>query len=166
MATDGQPAERGRAEPTEIDELDRAIIAELQQDGRATYRAIGKAIGVPEATVRFRVNRMQRSGLISVTVFAHPGRLGGGVLASLMVRVTAPRRAAVVEELQSWDQIMYLSSCLGRSDLLLQVMTRSLGELEEELMPRLAGLDGVQDVEALVEVKLHKANYKLPISML
>lgn len=162
MATDAHPAEPGRAEPTEIDELDRTIIAELQQDGRATYRAIAKALDVPEATVRFRVNRMQRSGVISVTVFAHPERLGGGVLASLMVRVAAPRRAAVVAELQGWDEIMYLSSCLGRSDLLLQVMTRNLGELEETLISRLARLDGVEDVEALVEVKLHKANYRIP----
>jgi len=60
----------------QVDSLDRAIIAELQRDGRATFRAIGRRLNVPEATVRFRTNRLQEARVISVTAFADPQRLG------------------------------------------------------------------------------------------
>ena len=67
------PPERPESSGT-IDRLDRAIIGELQRDGRASYRAIARALQVPEATVRFRVNRLPRTGRVSVTVFVPPDR--------------------------------------------------------------------------------------------
>jgi Lrp/AsnC family transcriptional regulator for asnA, asnC and gidA len=162
-SSDAQPND---LEPVagEVDALDRAIIAELQRDGRATYRAIGRKLGVPEATVRFRTNRLQKSGVMSVTAFADPQRLGYGVLASMFLRVAATRRAALIEELQSWEEVMYLSSCAGRADLMLQVVSRSIGELEDVIARRLAELNGVLEVETLLELKVHKAHYEFPRS--
>jgi Lrp/AsnC family transcriptional regulator for asnA, asnC and gidA len=146
----------------EVDSLDRAIIAELQRDGRATFRAIGRRLNVPEATVRFRTNRLQEAGVISVTAFADPQRLGYGILASMFLRVAAPRRTAVIDELRTWEEVMYLSSCAGRADLMLQVVSRGLGELEGVIARRLADLDGVLEVETLVELEVHKAHYEFP----
>jgi Lrp/AsnC family transcriptional regulator for asnA, asnC and gidA len=145
----------------EVDALDRAIIAELQHDGRATFRAIGR-LSVPEATVRFRINRLQEARVISVTAFADPQRLGYGILASIFLRVAAPRRAAVIDELRTWEDVMYLSSCAGRADLMLQVVSRGPRELETVIARRLAELDGVLEVETLVELEVHKAHYEFP----
>ena len=157
------PRPRGSApsdDVPEVDDLDRSIIAALQRDGRATYRAIARELEVPEATVRFRAGRLQRSGVMSVTAFAHPERLGYGVLASVLLRVAAPRRAAVVEELRGWGEVMYLSSCAGRADLLLQIVCRTLAELNDVTTVRLAGLDGMLEVEVLLELDVHKAHYE------
>jgi Lrp/AsnC family transcriptional regulator for asnA, asnC and gidA len=146
----------------DVDELDRAIIAQLQQDGRRAYRAIAVELGVAETTVRYRARRLQRTGVVSVTAFADPERLGYGVLASMFLRVAAAQRAAVIEELRSWQEVMYLSSCAGRADLMLQVVSRSLAELDEVLAVRLAELDGVLEVDTLVELRVHKAHYEFP----
>jgi Lrp/AsnC family transcriptional regulator for asnA, asnC and gidA len=148
--------------PSGVDELDRAIIAQLQQDGRRAYRAIARDLGVAETTVRFRATRLQRTGVMSVTAFADPEQLGYGVLASMFLRVSAARRTAVIEELGSWQEVMYLSSCVGRADLMLQVVARSLAELNDVLSVRLASLDGVLEVDTLVELKVHKAHYEFP----
>jgi Lrp/AsnC family transcriptional regulator for asnA, asnC and gidA len=159
---DPNESEHTESHAPEIDELDRAIIACLQRDGRATYRAIGRELGVPEATVRFRANRLQRTGVMSVTAFADPERLGKGVLASLFLRVAAHERLGVIEELQTWPEVMYLSGCAGRSDLMLQVVSASLRELEDVLAERVSALPGVLDVETLVELKVYKAHYEFP----
>ena len=50
------------ATPPDVDALDRAIIAQLQRDGRRAYRAIARDLGVAETTVRFRATRLQRTG--------------------------------------------------------------------------------------------------------
>jgi Lrp/AsnC family transcriptional regulator for asnA, asnC and gidA len=99
---------------------------------------------------------------MSVTAFADPEQLGYGVLASMFLRVSAARRTAVIEELGSWQEVMYLSSCVGRADLMLQVVARSLAELNDVLSVRLASLDGVLEVDTLVELKVHKAHYEFP----
>ena len=157
------PDRRDPASSTgEVDALDRAIIAELQRDGRASFRAIGRRLEVPEATVRFRINRLQEARVISVTAFADPQRLGYGILASMFLRVAAPQRPAVIDELRSWDDVMYLSSCAGRADLMLQVVSRGPKELETVIARRLANLDGVLEVETLIELEVHKAHYEFP----
>ena len=157
-----QPSADAEPAPAEIDELDRSIIAQLQQDGRRTYRAIAGNLGVAETTVRFRTTRLQETGVLSVTAFADPERLGYGVLASLFLRVSAADRAAVIEELTSWHEVMYLSSCAGRADLMLQLVCRSLAELNDVLAVRLAELEGVLEVDTLLELKVHKAHYEFP----
>jgi Lrp/AsnC family transcriptional regulator, regulator for asnA, asnC and gidA len=146
--------------PDGVDELDRAIIAQLQEDGRRAFRAIARSLGVAEGTVRARANRLQRDGVMSITAFAHPEKLGYGVLASLLLRVAPARRAAVVEELVGWPEVMYLSSCTGRADLMAQVVTRDLADVEDVLLSRLSQLDGVLEVDTLVELKVHKAHYQ------
>ena len=149
-------------ESGEVDSLDRAIIAELQRDGRVSFRAIGRKLNIPEATVRFRTNRLQEARVISVTAFADPQRLGYGILASMFLRVAAASRGAVIDELRTWEEVMHLSSCAGRADLMLQVVSRSLEELEVIIADRLAKLDGVLEVETLVELEVHKAHYEFP----
>lgn len=97
---------------------------------------------------------------MSITAFAHPEKLGYGVLASLFLRVSPARRTAIVDELRSWPEVMYLSTCTGRADLMLQVVSRNLEEVDEVLMARLGELDGILEVDALMELKVHKAHYQ------
>lgn len=121
---------------------------------------MARELGEAETTVRFRATRLQKSGVVSVTAFADPERLGYGVLASLFIRTSAPRRQAVIDELASWREVMYVSSCAGRADLMIQVVCRSLAELNDVLAVRVGELEGVLEVEALLELKVHKAHYE------
>jgi Lrp/AsnC family transcriptional regulator for asnA, asnC and gidA len=145
------------SEPRALDDLDVAIFSLLQRDGRRGYRSIGRELGIPAETVRFRVNRLLRDGVIHVTTMIQPRYLGG-ILATLLVSVALPQRAAVAAAMEALPAVMYLSVCSGRADLIAQVVVRSTEELQQ-LTDQLGELDGIRDVDALVELDVVKTHY-------
>ena len=59
-----------------LDDVSKAIIEQLQQDGRRSYAAIGKVVGLSEAAVRQRVQRLIDSGVMQVVAVTDPLELG------------------------------------------------------------------------------------------
>jgi Lrp/AsnC family transcriptional regulator for asnA, asnC and gidA len=145
----------------QLDDLDAAIFAALQQDGRRGFRALGRELDVPEETVRFRVNRMLRDGVVQITAMIHPRHLGG-VLATLLIKVALPHRAAAIEAIEAMAPVMYLSVCSGRFDLDVQVVVKDLDDLNRLVGEELSTIEGVEDVETLIELDVVKAHYGFP----
>jgi Lrp/AsnC family transcriptional regulator for asnA, asnC and gidA len=172
VPTDGQPEPRAGAAPSppqgawtpseDLDDLDLAIVSELQIDGRRPYRAIARKLGVAEGTVRFRAKRLQQEGVLTVMGFANPYRLGYAVMASLLLKIDVSEHHRVIETLTAWPEVMYLSSCAGRADLYLQVVCRDHEDLYELLTERIPGVGGITDTETLLELRVHKAKYVYP----
>src|SRR6266542_3414491 len=84
-ALDGQPPAEGarrRGEPAAtaqsslLDRISMQIIEQLQQDGRRSYAAIGKAVGLSEAAVRQRVQRLLEAGVMQIVAVTDPLTLG------------------------------------------------------------------------------------------
>jgi len=142
-----------------IDDLDRAIILRLQVDGRTPLRSIARELDVPEATVRARTNRLLERGTIRINAFTDPRNLGYGVLVSVLLRLAPRRRSAVLAALESWPEVMYLSSGTGSADAMIQMVARDLDALHELVDERLAGVDGILEVEAFLELAVHKTRY-------
>ncbi|GAA1134611.1 Lrp/AsnC family transcriptional regulator [Nocardioides aquiterrae] len=153
---DGWSAPRSRHP---LDDLDRAVLHELQLDGRRSFRDIARTIGASEATVRFRVNRLRENGVLQILGFVDPAALGYGVLSSLFLRVRPSATMAVVEAIASWPEAMYVSSTVGRADLFVQIVCEDQERLFRLISERIGSLDGVEGVETLMEVKVHKAQY-------
>jgi Lrp/AsnC family transcriptional regulator for asnA, asnC and gidA len=143
----------------ELDELDRAIIGHLQEDGRRSFRSIGEALSVSEGTVRFRVRRLQDAGLMRILAFVDPFRFGYQVSASVMLAVEPGLHRAVVAQLGEWPEIVYLSSTTGRANVYAHVVCGSRSELLEVMTDRLSGIPGVEVVETIIELEIHKARY-------
>lgn len=141
-----------------LDELDAAIFAALQIDGRRSYRSISQELGIPEATVRFRINRMVREELVQVVTVIHPRHLGG-ILATLMLKVELPRRKAVADIMGNLRPVIYASVCSGRFDILAQVVVPGPAELNHLIGTDLAAIDGIIEVESVIELEVLKANY-------
>ncbi|HEV7564315.1 MAG TPA: Lrp/AsnC family transcriptional regulator [Solirubrobacterales bacterium] len=146
----------------ELDELDRSIISQLQEDGRRPFRAIAEALEVPEGTVRFRVKRLQEQGVMRILAFVDPLRFGYQVSASVLLAADPGRHAEAVEALAGWPEVVYLSSCTGRANIYAHVVCASGTELLEILTDRLAGLPEVRVVETVTELDIHKARYVYP----
>jgi Lrp/AsnC family transcriptional regulator for asnA, asnC and gidA len=145
-----------------LDEVDRAILRELEEDGRRAFREIARKIGVSERTVRARARRMREEGLLRIIAFADPVRLGPSVLALVLIRVDTARHDDVVEAVTSWPEVSYVSSLVGRADIYIQVMCRDNDELWQLVTQRLRSLDGVVETETMLEVKVHKFVYAHP----
>jgi Lrp/AsnC family transcriptional regulator, regulator for asnA, asnC and gidA len=154
------PAAVGRG--ARLDGLDIAILSALQEDGRRPYRGLARELGVPEATVRFRARRLEETGVLRVLGFVDPHVLGRGVSAAILVSIQASKHRAVVDEIVTWPEVMYASSCNGRTSLMMHVMCEDDGALLELMTNRLSALDGIQRTETLIELEVHKARYVFP----
>lgn len=142
-----------------LDAFDRSVLHELQLDGRVPFREIARKIGASEATVRFRVNRLRENNVLNILGFVDPAALGYGVLADVLVRTKPGKAMEVVEALKEWPEAMYISSTVGSADLWVQIVCPGLEDLLEITGSRIGTIPGVESVETLVELKVHKARY-------
>ena len=142
-----------------IDETDRGILRELQEDGRRSFRAIARTVGVSERTVRTRVRRLQKTGALRFLAFIDPRHLEHEVLALVLLRVQAQAHDRVVETLTSWPEVSYVSTLMGRADIYAQIVCRDDQELWQLVSRRLRSLDGVIETETMTEMRVHKFRY-------
>ncbi len=143
-----------------LDDIDRGILRLLQEDGRMPYRQIARELGVSEGTVRIRSSRMQESGALNVIAIADPFRLGYSVLAFVLIKVEPGAQDRLVEELTALDESTYVSTCIGRADLYMQLVCRDNDHLHELLHRRIPALGGIRDLEAFMELEMHKVSYR------
>lgn len=145
-----------------IDELDRGIIRELQADGRRPLREVARNLGIAEATVRLRLKRLQDEEILQVVAFADPTKLGPSHMALLFLTVTPVAHRTVIDQLNEWPEVSYLSTTLGDADICAQVLCSDQSALWV-LRQKVHSLDGVTTVRILNEVDVHKLRFALPI---
>jgi Lrp/AsnC family transcriptional regulator for asnA, asnC and gidA len=151
-------ARRSDRTPNHLDEVSKAIIEQLQQDGRRSYAAIGKVVGLSEAAVRQRVQRLIEAGVMQVVAVTDPLELGFARQAMVGVRVTGPLDR-VADEIAALDEVDYVVITAGTYDLLVEVVCESDEHLLELLSDRIRTLDGVVATETFMYLRLRKQTY-------
>jgi len=146
------------AKPVQLDDVSKAIIEQLQGDGRRSYSDIGKAVGLSEAAVRQRVQKLTESGVMQIVAVTDPMQLGFYRQAMIGVRVTGDT-TRVAEELGSLDAVDYVVLTAGSFDILAEVVCESDEDLIELLNKRIRSIEGVLSTETFVYLKLHKQLY-------
>jgi len=141
-----------------LDATSKAIIEQLQEDGRRSYTEIAKAVGLSEAAVRQRVQRLTDSGVMQIVAVTDPLQLGFYRQAMIGIRATGDTRL-VADALSALDEVDYVVLTAGTFDLLVEVVCEDDGELLELLNSRIRTLDGVIATETFVYLKLHKQLY-------
>ena len=142
----------------ELDDTSKAIIAQLQQDGRRSYASIGKAVGLSEAAVRQRVQRLIEGGVMQIVAVTDPLQLGFARQAMVGVRVTGALEP-VADALSAIDEVAYVVLTAGGYDLLAEVVCESDEHLLEIISQQIRGIPGVAGTETLVYLKLRKQTY-------
>lgn len=145
----------------EIDTADRAIIDQLQIDGRRSYGRIGEAVGLSEGAVRQRVGRLLRSEAIRIVAVMDPEALGFRMRATVGLRIDG-HPDAVAAALLPIPEVDYVVSTAGRFDLLIEVQCESQERFYELLNDTIKAIPGVRDTETFVYLKLHKQTYPWP----
>jgi Lrp/AsnC family transcriptional regulator, regulator for asnA, asnC and gidA len=145
-----------------LDDLDRSILRELEEDGRRALREIARTVGASEATIRARVKRLQELKVLRIVAFTDPQRLGINQIALVLLQVEPGRHDAVVAALSESPEVSYVSTLLGRADICVEVSTRDNAELWGFLQQKVNVLDGVRAAETLSVMKVHKLRYTSP----
>ncbi len=141
-----------------LDDVAKAIIEQLQQDGRRSYAAIGKEVGLSEAAVRQRVQRLIDSGVMQVVAVTDPLQLGFARQAMVGVEV-AGSLEPVAEALAEMDEVDYVVITAGTFDILAEVVCESDERLLELLSDKIRRIDGVRRTETFMYLKLRKQTY-------
>jgi Lrp/AsnC family transcriptional regulator, regulator for asnA, asnC and gidA len=149
---------RTAARSAPLDDTSKRIIEQLQEDGRRSYAEIGKAVGLSEAAVRQRVQRLTESGVMQVVAVTDPMQLGFTRQAMIGIRCTGDT-TRVAEEVGRLPEVDYVVLVAGGFDLLAEVVCESDDDLIELLNRRLRAIDGVVATETFVYLRLHKQLY-------
>src|SRR3974390_176042 len=104
-----------------LDEANKAIVEELQQDGRRTYGSIADAVGLSEAAVRQRVQKMREAGIMQIVAVTDPVQVGFRSQAMVGIRAAGDCRE-VAELLCAVDAIDYVVLCTGSFDILVEIV--------------------------------------------
>jgi Lrp/AsnC family transcriptional regulator for asnA, asnC and gidA len=143
---------------THLDEVSKAIIEQLQEDGRRSYAEIGKAVGLSEAAVRQRVQKLTEAGVMQVVAVTDPMQLGFYRQAMIGIRVTGDSRV-IAQKLSDIPAVDYVVLTAGSFDILAEIVCENDDDLIELLNQRIRRIDGVQATETFVYLKLQKQLY-------
>jgi len=141
-----------------LDDVSKAIIEQLQQDGRRSYAAIGKVVGLSEAAVRQRVQRLLDAGVMQVVAVTDPLELGFARQAMIGIRVQGPLEP-VADALATMEEIEYVVITAGGFDILVEAVCESDEHLLSVLSSRIRSIPGVRGTETFVYLKLKKQTY-------
>lgn len=150
-------SQRSTADPR-LDEISKSIIEVLQVDGRASYAAIAKEVGLSEAAVRQRVQRLLDAGIMQIVAVTDPIQVGFRRQAMIGLRVHGDL-AAVGDALSEMPEVDYVVTTAGSFDLLAEVVCEDDEQLLQLLSTRIRQLPGVHSTETFVYLKLNKQHY-------
>ena len=141
-----------------LDDVSKAIIEQLQQDGRRSYAAIGKVVGLSEAAVRQRVQRLIESGVMQVVAVTDPLELGFARQAMVGIEVTGPLDK-VADSLAELEEVDYVVVTAGSYDILVEVVCESDDHLLELISGKIRKIPGVVRTETFMYLDLRKQTY-------
>ncbi len=142
---------------SELDEIDKALIRELQVDGRAAYSRLAPMVGMSEAAVRQRVNRLQDRGVIQIVAVTDPTTLGYAIMAMLGVKIAADV-STVAEKLSQIESVDYTVITTGRFDVLAEVVCTDSDHMLA-VSDEVRFVEGVINVEVMTYLRMVQQNY-------
>lgn len=142
----------------DIDDTSKAIIKELQQDGRRAYAAIGQAVGLSEAAVRQRVQKLIDNGVMQIVAVTDPMQLGFDRQVMIGINVAGDVEQ-VAAKLGALPEVDYLVVTAGSFDILAEAVV-----IDDDHLLRLIGrdirsIDGIRRTETFLYLKLTKQTY-------
>ena len=143
---------------TAPDDVSKAIIEQLQEDGRRPYAAIGKAVGLSEAAVRQRVQKLVDSGVMQIVAVTDPMQVGFHRQAMVAISATGDVEL-VAKRLAAIPEVVYLVVIAGSFDVLAEIVVTDDDHLLELINEQIRTIPGVLRTETFLYLKLTKQTY-------
>lgn len=154
MAEEGASDDGGRTRPS-LDEVDRELVLALQRDGRASYAGLARDVGLSEAAVRTRVQRLLRSGVVQVAAVADPNAFGFTITAMVGITSVGDLRE-LGDALAAIESVHFVALTAGRYDCLAEVVCLDNADLLALVNDRIRAVPGVTAVEVVTYLELRK----------
>ena len=140
-----------------MDATSKAIIEQLQEDGRRSYAAVGKAVGLSEAAVRQRVQKLVDSKVMQVVAVTDPLQLGFKRQAMLGIRSTGDI-IATADRISALSEVDYCVVVAGPSDIIAEVICANDEDLLR-IITEIRAIEGVRETETFMYLSLRKQEY-------
>lgn len=157
-SADQKDSRESRSGGPQLDAVSLAIIEQLQEDGRRPYAAIGKAVGLSEAAVRQRVQKLLDQGVMQIVAVTDPLTVGFRRQAMVGVNVEGDVES-VAEALAAMSECEYVVMTAGSFDLMVEVVCEDDDHLLEVINRRIRAVPGVRSTESFVYLRLKKQTY-------
>jgi len=141
-----------------LDAVSRRIIEQLQQDGRRSYAAIAKVVGLSEAAVRQRVQKLLDAGVMEIVAVTDPLRVGFRRQALIGLKAEGDLRQ-IADKLADVPEVDYVVACAGSFDLLVELVCEDDEDLFRLINDRVRTTPGVRATESFVYLRLVKQTY-------
>lgn len=141
-----------------LDDVSKAIIEQLQEDGRRSYATIAQAVGLSEAAVRQRVQRLLKTGVIQIVAVTDPLQLGFSRQAMIGIKAEGDIEA-VAAQLEKFPEVDYVVITAGSFDLLVETVCEDDSHLLQLLNERIRAIPTVRSTETFLYLKLRKQTY-------
>ena len=142
-----------------LDGVSKRIVELLQEDGRQSFVTIAREVGLSEAAVRQRVQKLIDADVMQIVAVTDPLQVGFTRQAMIGVRVPGDVRE-VAEVLCAMPEVSYVVTTAGSFDLLVEVVCEDDDHLLDVVMRQIRGLPGVGSTETFVYLKLNKQQYQ------
>jgi Lrp/AsnC family transcriptional regulator for asnA, asnC and gidA len=144
---------------SDLDEIDRQIIAALQKDGREAFAQIAERLNVSPGMVRVRYNRLVEMGVLRVVAITNPLRMGFNTMALIGIKAEGGKLMEIASRVAALEEVIYLIVVSGAYDIIAEVVCRDQDDLLQFLTDRLYKIDGVRETESFIHLKIMKEVY-------
>jgi len=142
-----------------IDAVDCQMIRLLQKDGRIPNTEIAKRMGISEATVRTRLNRLIKEELIQIVAVSNPLKLGFKIVGRIQIHVDIKKMDAIVTELKKLKPLWFIVQTTGGTGIDTEFVVKDLNELNHLILEKINRIEGVLRTETEMFLNYIKRQY-------
>lgn len=142
-----------------FDDIDLRIMDALAEDGRRPFTQVAEDLGIAEATVRARVNRLLRRDAIRFVTDMRPHELGL-LFAYLGVKISGPDVRRSIDAICRIPEAVYVIECTGHYDVLVEIVAQDGDDLLRVMHEQVRAVPGVLEVDSFVGLRIAKGTFR------
>ncbi len=142
-----------------LDQIDCQMIELLQKDGRISNTDIAKEIGLSEATVRTRLNRLIKDKFIQIVAVSNPIKLGFKIVGNIRIHIEIKKMDRIIKELKNLKPLWFIVQTTGGTGIDTEFVVKSLDELNKLIFEKINKIDGVIKTDTSLFLNYIKRQY-------
>lgn len=146
-----------------LDEIDIKLLEILQENCKLNFTQIGHELEIAESTVRYRIERLEKRGIITNYIaLINPRMVGLTITAIMMIKINPQKIQEISPKLASFKELRHLFRATGQYDMISVVNARDIAHLNV-LMSEIKQIEGVHELIVEVATELVKVDPKFTL---